>query len=101
MNTCTPPGLTGVRFKLRWTEDEHQRTLQFLNDYFERTVDWSHSVDDLGLIYRTGWPYARLVVTGDFYFESGWRMDHFALSCNGKTALVVNDDDHLSYHMLE
>ena len=102
MNTCTPPGATQVRFKLTWSEDEHRRVLDFLDEYFERTADWSNAVSDMGLTYRTGRPYARLGITGDFFVESNWRMDHFALDCSGNIVLIANDvDNRLSFRLLE
>lgn len=102
VNTCTPPGITRVRFKLTWSEDEHKHTLDFLDKYFDQTADWSNSVTDMKLIYQTSSPYSRLIVTGDFFVESGWRMDHFALDCSGKVVLITNDDDGCpSYRLLE
>jgi len=98
------PQDTPVHMKLAWEERDRLRLQEFLDTYFEQTADWSHAVTDMQLSCQRGQPYSRLMVQGDFFVEAGWRMDHFALDCNGKPFLVAMDDDgndDWSYRPLE
>lgn len=81
-----------MRIRTSWHPNDLIRVRSFLDAHFERIADWSHATADMGLVYEERPPYPRLVVTGDFFVESGWHMDHFALACGGEVILVVIDD---------
>ena len=101
MSLCAWIGWNTVRFKVLWQEPDFERVSQFLDDYFERMADWTHAVRDMGLERRTGKPYERLVVRGDFFWDFGLRMDHFTLDCSGQVILVVMGDGEFSYLPLD
>lgn len=102
MLICDESSYNLVRFKLIWNQSDEARVEEFLDNYFLRTADWSNAVRDMGLVFVQGKPYPHLDVTGDFYVDSGLRIDHFALDCNGHIILIAVDEERkLSYQPLQ
>ncbi|MCL6547291.1 MAG: hypothetical protein K6T30_00105 [Alicyclobacillus sp.] len=91
-----------MRIRLNWDGQQSAWLKHRIDEYFKRTADWSRASNDMNLEHVRGKPYERLVVRGDFFWESGWRISHFALTCPGDLILVAEDDaGHVRFHVLE